>query len=215
MDKPLKSLTHGQCNARPTVTFPAAGHHRPSPYQIILLDDRDICVWTTCIEKTLKYSNCLYFRILLLEILLYACLVIGCRVYVVENSCYCSGKQWVVQGSCIQHYQCDTSECLLSSINFFVIHFVNYYCTLPSVLWRCWLGGRKGIRPVKNEWWGVGVVVCLERGADLHMAQQMPLPLTVSCSSKIQIVLPFWYRLTQVVLEKRPLNGCSNYYCTK
>jgi len=30
------------------------------------------------------------------------------------------------------------------------------------------------------------VVVCLERGADLHMAQLMPLPLTVSCFSKIQ-----------------------------
>jgi len=27
-------------------------------------------------------------------------------------------------------------------------------CTIPSVLWRCWLGGRKGIRPVKI--WGVG-----------------------------------------------------------
>jgi len=36
----------------------------------------------------------------------------------------------------------------------------------------------------------------------------MPLPLTVSCSSKSRLVLPFWYRLTQVVLEKRPLNGC-------
>jgi len=31
------------------------------------------------------------------------------------------------------------------------------------------------------------VVVCLERGADLHMAQLIPLPLTVSCFSKIQI----------------------------
>jgi len=40
------------------------------------------------------------------------------------------------------------------------------------------LGGKKGIRPVKNEWWGAGVVVCLEHGADLHMAQLMPLPLT-------------------------------------
>jgi len=29
MDKPLKSVTHGQCDARPTVTFPAAEHHRP------------------------------------------------------------------------------------------------------------------------------------------------------------------------------------------
>jgi len=31
----------------------------------------------------------------------------------------------------------------------------------------------------KLEWWGVGVVVCLERGVDLHVAQLMPLPLTV------------------------------------
>ena len=41
-------------------------------------------------------------------------------------------------------------------------------------------------------------------------AQMMPLPLTVSCSSKIQTGLPFWYRLSQVILEKRPLNGCSS-----
>jgi len=58
---------------------------------------------------------------------------------------------------------------------------------VPSVLRRCWLGGRKGIRPVKTEWWGAGMVICLERGADLHIAQLMSLPLAVSCSSKIQI----------------------------
>jgi len=40
------------------------------------------------------------------------------------------------------------------------------------------LGGRKGIRPVKTECWGNGVVVCLGQGAYLHMAQLMPLPLT-------------------------------------
>ena len=62
--------------------------------------------------------------------------------------------------------------------------------------------------PLKTEWWGAGVVICLERGADLHMAQLMPLLLTVSFFSKIQIGLPFWYRLTQVVPEKEPLNGC-------
>ena len=61
----------------------------------------------------------------------------------------------------------------------------------PSVLWHCWLGGRKGIRPVKKEWWGAGVVICLERSADLHMAQMMPLPLTVSCFSKIMIGFTF------------------------
>ena len=31
------------------------------------------------------------------------------------------------------------------------------------------------------------MVICLERGAGLRMAQLMPLPLTVSCFSKIQI----------------------------
>jgi len=35
------------------------------------------------------------------------------------------------------------------------------------------------------------MVVCLERGADLHMAQLMPLPLTVCCFSKIQIGFTF------------------------
>ena len=35
------------------------------------------------------------------------------------------------------------------------------------------------------------MVICLERGADLHMAQLMPLPLSVSCFSKIQIGLTF------------------------
>jgi len=32
----------------------------------------------------------------------------------------------------------------------------------------------------------------------------------VSCSSKIQNGLPFWCQLTQVVLEKRSLIGCSS-----
>jgi len=31
--------------------------------------------------------------------------------------------------------------------------------------WRCWLGGKKSIRPVNIDWWGAGVVICLDRGA--------------------------------------------------
>jgi len=74
---------------------------------------------------------------------------------------------------------------------------------MPSVLWRCWLGSRKGIRPVKTEWWGAGVVICLDRVADLHMAQLMPQPLTVCCCfGKIQIGSP----------GKRPLNGCVCHF---
>jgi len=55
------------------------------------------------------------------------------------------------------------------------------------------------------------MVICLERGAnDLHMVQLMPLPPHhLLLYSKIKNGLPFWCRLTQVVLEKRPLNTCS------
>ena len=52
------------------------------------------------------------------------------------------------------------------------------------------------------------MVICLERGADLHMAQLMPLPLTVSCFSKIQI--GFYLSGTAHLGSpgKGPLNGC-------
>ena len=43
----------------------------------------------------------------------------------------------------------------------------------------------------KTDWWGAGVVIYLELNADLHMAQLMPLPLTVSCFSKIQTGFTF------------------------
>jgi len=43
----------------------------------------------------------------------------------------------------------------------------------------------------KTEWWVAGVVICLERDADLHTAQLMPLPPTVSCFGKIQIGFTF------------------------
>ena len=85
-------------------------------------------------------------------------------------------------------YQCITFTVLYCTLVRSLIH-----CTLvvPSVLWRCWLGGRKGIRPEKTEWWVADMVTCLQRGADLHMAQLMPLPLTVSCFSEIQIGFTF------------------------
>ena len=48
-------------------------------------------------------------------------------------------------------------------------------------------------RPLNGRccWLGAGVVVSLEQGADLHMAQLMPLPLTISCFTKIQIGFAF------------------------
>jgi len=51
------------------------------------------------------------------------------------------------------------------------------------------------------------MVICLGRGACLHMAQLMPLTLTILCSSKSRLVLPFWYQLIWVVQDKWPVNG--------
>ena len=78
------------------------------------------------------------------------------------------------------------------------------YCDerVPSVLWHCWLGGRKrSIRPVKTEWWGVGVVVCSERGADcLHVVHLMPLhPKTPSSLASLN---PDWFYVSGTSLPR-------------
>jgi len=80
---------------------------------------------------------------------------------------------------------------LILSVLFCIMYFVLFFAYLSLFnfvfilcCWCSWLGGRKGIQPVKTEWWGTGVVICLARGADLHMA-------TVSCFSKIQIRFTF------------------------
>ena len=71
---------------------------------------------------------------------------------------------------------------------------------MPSVLWCCWLGGRKGIQPVKN--W---VVAWLSVWSDM---QTCIWPSSCHCHSlslasvRSRLVLPFWYWLTRVVPEK-------------
>jgi len=96
---------------------------------------------------------------------------------------------------------------LLSICNYLLLLFVCIYVCAFSAL-TLLVGWQEGHSACKKLSCGCCMVICLERGADLHMAKLMPLPLTVSCFSKIQIGLPFWYRLTWVVPEKGPLNGC-------
>jgi len=59
------------------------------------------------------------------------------------------------------------------------------------------------------------MVICVGWGANLHMVQLIPLPLTVFCFSKIRIgVLPSWYWTTKVVPDKGPLNRyCCFVHC--
>ena len=71
------------------------------------------------------------------------------------------------------------------------------------------LVGRHEAHPAckKLSWWCAGVVSCLVQGADLHMVQLMPLPLTVSCFSKIQIGFTF-------LVLAHPLNMCVCSICS-
>jgi len=90
------------------------------------------------------------------------------------------------------------------------ISYIQCRCVWISVLWRCWLGSRKGIRPVKTEWSGAGMVISLERVADLHRPSWCHCHLLSLASVKSRLVLPFWYWLTRVVPEKGPLNWCNS-----
>jgi len=73
----------------------------------------------------------------------------------------------------------------LASLKYYYNHF---YSALDFVDWAA--GRASGL---KTEWWDAGMVILSGRCADLHMAQLMPLPLIISCSSKSRLVLPFWY----------------------
>ena len=77
------------------------------------------------------------------------------------------------------------------------------------MLWHCWLGSRKGIRPVKNL--SSEVLAWLSVWSEV---QTCIWPSWCHCRSlslapvNSRLVLSFWYWLTWVVLDKGPLNGC-------
>ena len=87
-------------------------------------------------------------------------------------------------------------------------HFYKPVACCASSCLQCfdtvgWVQGTASASKIK--WWGVGVVICLEQGADcLHMVQLMPSPSYLA-SFQSRLVLPFWYRLTQVI----PKRGCE------
>jgi len=87
-----------------------------------------------------------------------------------------------------------------------LVHIVWWLVCLQCWCLQCfdtvvWATGRASSLQ-KLKWWDACMVMCLGQGADLHMAQLMPLPLTISCSSKSRFDLPFWYQLTWVVMDK-------------
>jgi len=84
--------------------------------------------------------------------------------------------------------------------------------TLPSFNALILLVGRQEGHPACKNWmvryWHG---ICRQPAAMICMwSSWCHCHPVISCSSKIQNGLPFWCQLTQVVLEKRPLNGCSS-----
>jgi len=84
---------------------------------------------------------------------------------------------------------CEECEEVTFAVLIFFKRLFTYFAFSALTL----LVGRQEGHPAckKTAWWGSGVVICLERGSDLHMAQLMPLLLTVCCFSKIQIGFTF------------------------
>ena len=82
------------------------------------------------------------------------------------------------------------------------------YLTVPSVLWRCWLGSRKGIRSVKN--WLVGCWRGYLSGARCRRIYGPADATATHClaSVKSRLVLPFWYRLTRIVWAIKQVCVC-------
>jgi len=80
------------------------------------------------------------------------------------------------------------SHPIIIRLHCYACHNISIAWHLPSVLWHCWLGITKSIRPVKIEWC-VSVVICLERGADcLHVVQHSSW---CHCIPKPYHLLPF------------------------
>ena len=68
---------------------------------------------------------------------------------------------------------------------------------MPSVLWHCWLGVKKSIWPVKIEWQGVGVAICLSE-----------VPIVCIWSSWCHCIpKPTWSH----TVEKKRYNFCFNF----
>ena len=88
----------------------------------------------------------------------------------------------------------------------FLFYVLIRFLSVPSVLLRCWLGGRKGIRRVKKL--SGGVLAWLSVWSEVQTCIWSSCchchSLTLA-SVHSRLILPFWYRLTR---KKGPLNGC-------
>ena len=119
---------------------------------------------------------------------------------------YTAWSRWGT--NCCQGPFCISVALKLTRLWVFIISVVKMayvyveLCCLHSVLWCCWLGGRKGIRPVKN--WVVGCWHGYLSGSRCRLAYEPADATATHCllKSRSRLVLLFWYWLTWVVRDK-------------
>jgi len=66
------------------------------------------------------------------------------------------------------------------------------------------VGRQEGHPACKKLGGGMLEWLCLVQGADLHVAQLMPLPVTISCFSKSRLASPFWFTFLEVAHPGSP-----------
>ena len=102
----------------------------------------------------------------------------------------------------------DLMNVLITFSNVFNLIFFLWW-RMHSMLWHCWLGVRKSIRPVKTAWWGAGMIISLARGANnlrnYGSANAIATPSSLA-SLKSRILSGFG--LPMSAWRKRLLNGC-------
>jgi len=99
-------------------------------------------------------------------------------------SAYCSSIDWLIDWhvvSCWRRWMVIVYRVFYKEVWVKIVAHETESLHLPSVLWRCWLG-------------------------DMHMTQLMPLPLTVTCFSKIQIGFTFLVPAHPGSPGERPIN---------
>jgi len=122
---------------------------------------------------------------------------------------YNSISQFITALSIVHKLQCIEESSAQNGMCLYFA-FLVFSWLVPSVLWRCWLGGRKGIRPVKKLKSG-GVLARLSVWSEM---QTCIWPSWCHCHSlslasvKSRLVSPFWYRLTRWAQKKGLLNVC-------
>ena len=107
----------------------------------------------------------------------------------------------------LHHFFTDSTA---NSVSEFVLFFIGIH--MPSVLWCCWFGGRKGIQPVKTEWWGTGKVIISAPRCKWFAYGPADATATISSLAPVKSRMVYFSGagLPRLSWKKRPLNGCSS-----